>query len=91
MPNNISLKYLFNQQNLNARHGRWLAFFSEFNFEIKHIKGKENKVVDALSRKINQINTMIANSYQTNLKFEVKSATKNDEKYKVYKNKMSKQ
>ena len=50
MSDNISLKYLFDQQNLNARQARWLAFFSEYNFEIKHIKGKENKVVDALSR-----------------------------------------
>ena len=37
---NISLKYLFHQQNLNARQARWLAFLSEYDFEIKHIKGK---------------------------------------------------
>ena len=46
----ISLKYLFDQQNMNIRKARWLAFFREYDFEIKHIKGKENKVVDALSR-----------------------------------------
>ena len=28
------------------------GFFGEFDFEIKHIKGKENKVADALSRKV---------------------------------------
>ena len=40
MSNNISLKYLFDQQNLNARKARWLAFLSEYDFK--------NKVVDAL-------------------------------------------
>ena len=50
MSDNISLKYLFDQQNLNARQARWLAFLSEYYFEIEHIKGKENKVADALSR-----------------------------------------
>ena len=47
---NMSLKFLFNQPCLNARQARWLAFLSEYHFEIKHIKGKENKVVDALSQ-----------------------------------------
>jgi hypothetical protein len=42
------LKYLFDQPNLNARQRRWLEFLSEYDFDIKHIKGKENKVVDAL-------------------------------------------
>ena len=46
----MSLKYLFNQPDLNARQARWLAFVSEYHFELKHIKGKENKVVDALSQ-----------------------------------------
>ena len=40
---NISLKYLFDQQNLNARQSRWLALLSEYDFEIKHIKGKKIK------------------------------------------------
>ena len=46
------MKYLFDQPTLNARKVRWLEFLCEFDFEIKHIKGKENKVVDALSRKV---------------------------------------
>ena len=32
---NISPKYLFDQQNLNARQARWLAFLSEYDFKIK--------------------------------------------------------
>ena len=46
------LKYLFDQPTLNARQARWLEILCEFDFEIKHIKGKENKVVDVLSRKM---------------------------------------
>jgi hypothetical protein len=41
------LKYLFGQPTLNARERRCLEFLSEYDFDIKHIKGKENKVVDA--------------------------------------------
>ena len=50
MSDNISLKYLFDQQNLKIRQARWLAFLSKYDFKIKHTKGKENKVVDGLSR-----------------------------------------
>ena len=46
------MKYLFNQSTLNASQARWLDFLCEFDFGIKHIKGKENKVVDALSRNV---------------------------------------
>ena len=50
MTDHISLKYLFSQTDLNARQARWLSFLSEFDMDIKHIKGKENKIADALSR-----------------------------------------
>ena len=40
---NMSLKYLFDQPYLNSRKCRWLDFVSEYHFELKHIKGKENK------------------------------------------------
>ena len=43
------LKYLFDHPTLNARQARFLEFLCDFYFEIKHIKGKENKIVDALS------------------------------------------
>jgi hypothetical protein len=34
------LKYLFDQPTLNARQSRWLEFLCEYDFDIKHIKGK---------------------------------------------------
>ena len=49
------LKYLFDHPTLNARKVRWLEFLCEFDFEIKNIKGKENKVADALSRKMQEM------------------------------------
>jgi len=52
MKDNGGLKYLFDQPKLNVRQAWWLATFSEFDFEIKYIKGKENRVFDALSIKL---------------------------------------
>ena len=44
-----SLKYIFTQPLLNNHEKRWIQLISEYDFEIKHVVGKENKVVDALS------------------------------------------
>ena len=52
---NSEVKSLFNQPDLNARQARWLTFLSKFDFEVRHIKGKENKVVDALRRRVHVI------------------------------------
>jgi hypothetical protein len=57
------LKYLFDQPNLNSRQRRWLEFLSEYNFDIKHIKGKENKVVDALSRRVHELHATTISIY----------------------------
>ena len=39
MSDHSGLRYLFDQPNLNGREPRWLAMISEFDFEIRHIKG----------------------------------------------------
>ena len=49
LTDNIGLKYLFDHKTLNACQDRWLAFLSECDFQIRHIKGKENIGTDALS------------------------------------------
>ena len=46
-----SLQYIFTQRDLNARQRRWSEFMSEYDFGISYIKGKENVVGDALSRR----------------------------------------
>jgi hypothetical protein len=46
------LRHIFTQRNLNAKQRRWSELMSEYDFGILYIKGKENVVVDALSRSI---------------------------------------
>ena len=89
MSDNISLNYLFDQKNLNVRQDRWLAFLSEYDFEIKHIKGKENKVVDALSR--NAITNFIAaiNSYKIELDDKLEEGIKLDKEYQNLREKVT--
>jgi hypothetical protein len=72
------LKYLFDQPTLNARQSRWLEFLCEYDFEIKHIKGKENKVVDALSRRVHELHATTISMYQTDIKRRILEATNID-------------
>jgi hypothetical protein len=65
------LKYLFDQPTLNARQSRWLEFLCEYNFDIKHIKGKENKVVDALSRRVHELHATTTSMYRTDIKIRI--------------------
>jgi dGTP triphosphohydrolase len=71
MTNHSGLRYLFDQPKLNSRKFRWMALFSEFNFEIKHINGKENKVVDALSRSMKVIHLEAMSTCELDLKDRV--------------------
>jgi hypothetical protein len=76
------LKYLFDQPNLNARQIRWLEFLREYNFDINHIKGKENKVADALNRRVHELHAIAINMYQTNVKRKILEAANIDLQYK---------
>jgi hypothetical protein len=76
------LKYLFDQPTLNARQSRWLEFLSEYEFDIKHIKGKENNVVDALSRRVHELHATTISMYQSDLKHRILEAAKLDLQYK---------
>ncbi|XP_076936104.1 uncharacterized protein LOC143603076 [Bidens hawaiensis] len=46
-----SLKYFFDQKDLNMRQRRWLELVKDYDFEIIYQPGKANVVADALSRK----------------------------------------
>jgi len=46
-----SLKYLFDQKELNMRQQRWLELLKDYDFELNYHPGKPNVVADALSRK----------------------------------------
>ena len=81
MTDNKGLKYLLDQPNLNSRQAKWLAFLSEYDFEIQHIKGKENKVVDALSRNAKLNFTTAISTYATDLDEQLKKGIEQDEIY----------
>ena len=82
------LKYLFDHPTLNARQARWLEFLCEFDFEIKHIEGKKNKVVDALSRKMQEMHVASLSIFQSELRQEIVNHVAEDELYEQVKDKL---
>ena len=46
-----SLKYFFDQNELNTRERRWIEFLKDYDFELLYHPGKANVMADALSRK----------------------------------------
>jgi hypothetical protein len=76
------LKYLFDQPTLNASQIRWLEFLCKYDFDIKHIKGKENKVADALSRKVHELYATTISMYQTEMKDKILEVANADLQYK---------
>ena len=77
----IGLKYLFEQPTLNVRQTRWMEFLSEYDFDIKHIKGKENKVVDALSRRVHIMHATAVSMHQSDLKRRILDGLVTDQHY----------
>ena len=77
-----NLKYLFGQPTLNVGQSRSLEFLSEYDFDINHIKGKENKVVNALSRRVHEFHSTAISMYQSDLKHRILEVSKLDLQYK---------
>jgi len=46
-----SLQYLKSQSRLSKRQARWIEILQEHDYDIRHVKGSENIVADALSRR----------------------------------------
>jgi hypothetical protein len=85
------LKHFFGQPTLNVRQTRWLEFLSECDFEITHTKGKENQMVDALSRREHEMHIAAINMYKIDLKDKIIATTNSDQNYLVIKKHYSKE
>ena len=46
-----SLKYFLEQKDLNERQQKWVSKIQAYNFDIEFVKGKNNVVADALSKR----------------------------------------
>ena len=55
LTDNTYVKNLFIEHGLNARKAIWMVILSELNFDVRHIKGKENRVDDALNRRTHEV------------------------------------
>ena len=60
-------------------------------FEIKHIKGKENKVANALNRKVQEMHVAYVSIFQSDLRQEIVNHTDGDELYEQVKDKLQQQ
>ena len=58
-----------------------MELLCEYEFDIKHIKGMENKVVDALSRKIHVMEVADINTGTPDLKDKIIEANATNEHY----------
>ena len=62
-----SLRYFLTQKDLNERQQKWVSNIQAFDFDIEYVKGKNNVVVDALSR-ISSISLMdVAENWKATL------------------------
>jgi hypothetical protein len=48
-----------------------MKFLSEYDFDIKHIKGKENKVVDACNIRVHRMHATTIRMHNSNLKSRI--------------------
>jgi hypothetical protein len=55
-----------------VRQARWMHLLSEFDFEIKNIKGMKNRVVDSLSRSMKVVHLVVISSNESDIKERVK-------------------
>jgi hypothetical protein len=76
--NHNDLKYLFDKPTLNVRHSRWLELIYEYDFDIKHIKEKENKVVDALNMRVHELHATTISMYRIDIKSIISEVANTD-------------
>jgi len=63
-----------------------LATLNEFDFEIIYIKGKENKFINALSRRVSINHVATVSSYGIDLQDHILQVEQHDDRYKIIAN-----
>ena len=63
--NHNNLRYLIHYPNINIRQTRWLGFLCHFEFEFMYIKGKENRVINVLNKRMHVESIIIFKLYFT--------------------------
>lgn len=81
MTNHRSLTNFFKQPNLNARQAWWKTFLSDFDFDIRHLKGNENRVADALRKKVQCVYEIRYHRVEFDVTEKIKEATLKDLEY----------
>ena len=74
-----------------SRKPRWKEFLSEFDFEVRHIKDKENRVVDALSRRAHKIYEITMSQPESDMMNIIKTTNIHDDEYENLLNKLLKE
>lgn len=67
MSDHNGMRYSFRKYNMNSRKVRWLTTLTDFDFFIRYIKGKENRVANALRRRVQVNHISDLSSYGTDL------------------------
>jgi hypothetical protein len=56
----------------------WVGCQHKFDFEIIHIKGKENRVADALRRSMKTVHLAVVSTCETDVKERIRNAQETD-------------
>ena len=87
-----NLRYFLTQKDLNERKQKWVSKIQAFDFDIEYVKGKNNVVVDALSRRPSMSLMDVAENWKAILEVEYAEdkfycerfyGTIHDDRYKV--------
>lgn len=84
-----ALIWLLKQKDLRGRLARWVLLLQQFDFEVKHIKGKNNVVPDAISRfpieeiALIQIDSSDRDEWYEQLKNKIQKSPNKYENYKI--------
>lgn len=68
-----------------------MDFLNGFDFEIKHLKGKENQVADTLSQKVQFLYKISCSEGRSTFEEVIKRATEQDSKYQQVQDPTSKE